>query len=128
MVHWTHPTQHPKLHVDRRAVLGTAHGRAERPCTLQWTVTFSLKIVSSHGGGSVPRSSLVHPSKHPKRHHDRFSRLCMVQGGDRQADRPTYYSTPPIAIAPLLLRYGLIKLIDLKTIGLTKTKTKWFGN
>ena len=37
----------------------------------------------------------AHPSLHPKRHHDRFSRFCMDHGRYRQTDRP---ATPSAAI------------------------------
>jgi len=48
---WTHPTQYPKLHLNRYGRFCTAHARV----TLQWaTPPPPLKIAPSHGGICTP--------------------------------------------------------------------------
>jgi len=41
---------------------------------------------------------LAHPSSHPKRHLDRFSRFCRAHGRYRQTDRKTDHVSPPVII------------------------------
>jgi len=58
---------------------------------------------------------LTHPSPHPKRHHDRFSRFCMDHGRDRPTDRQTDHATSFVAISCIywyvVLRCGLMTVI-----------------
>jgi len=81
MVPWTHPSLHPKRHVDRFSRFCTAHRRlVECPITSQRGATFSPKIAPSPWGLESPIWQIVprtHPSHHPKWHINRYSRFCM---------------------------------------------------
>jgi len=90
MLPWTHPSPHPKRHLDP----------FRRFCTAQLWQTISIFY-----NGPPPPSKLhlriegldpiwytvswFHPSLHPKRHLNRFSRFCRVHGRDRPTDRQT---------------------------------------
>jgi len=67
-----------------------------------------LKITPSHGDLDpyLIRGSLVHPSQHPARHNDQFSRFCTARGRDRQTDRPTDHATPSVAIGRIFYAEG----------------------
>jgi len=105
-----HPAQFPKRHLDRFSRFCTAHGR-EFPYTLQWAAPFPLKIVSSHEVSEPPCNLwfLGPPSPQPKRHLDRFSRLCRVTiATDRPTDRPRYSVCNNSPHVYEVLRCGLI--------------------
>jgi len=80
-----HPSAHSspqsKRQMDRFSRF--AQLTAESAYTLQWAL-LSIRIASSHGGSGHPMWHVMlsaHASPQPKRHLDRFSRLCTDDRG-----------------------------------------------
>jgi len=88
MLPWTHPSTHPKRHLDRFSRFCTAHGRVSLYFTM--CAAFPLKIAPSHGGALDPcliyGSLTRYSSPQPKRHLDRSRRFA---GLTIVTDRPT---------------------------------------
>lgn len=107
---WTYQNQRPKGTLDRFRRF--AELTAVNPCT------FNPSKLSLYLKGS-PRHLIMfpcpHPSPHPKRHLDWFSRFCGAHDRDRhrQANGQTTLYSPSVAIEAIyvILRCGLIVFI-----------------
>jgi len=85
-----HPSPNPKRYLDRFGRFCTVHRRVSLYFT---TAAPPLKIAPSHGRIGTPIEYMVpwaHPSLQPKRHLDRFSRVCRAHYCDRPTDRARY--------------------------------------
>jgi len=89
MLPWTHPSPHPKGHLDRFSRFCTAHGRE----SLYFTAPFCLSKLPHRMGRSGTPVLWAHKiPQQPKRHLNRFSRFCRAHDRDKQTDRQTTYS------------------------------------
>ena len=110
MVHWAHPSLHPKRHVDRysRFCFCTAHrGVSHYNYTLEWAARFSPKI-APFLGDRIPIEHMVpwsHPSHQPKRHLDLFSFFVWVPNAMLYNALSMGKKTPKIAPFPFGFRH-----------------------